>query len=300
MSIFAWSLLFTLATVWGVSFFFNAVILNEFGVLTTVFFRVSIAGIVLAVIYKASKGRFEFRRYWARYLVLGIANNALPFTLIVFAQQHIESGFASVLNSSTPLFGLVLSHFFTRDEKIGISKIFGIGSGIAGGIVLVGAEAFNGFGGSFWGGLLIFVASFSYAVAGILAKRGFKAESSVQTSSGMLLAAAILLLPFTLVIEGVPKTFPSLNTVLAILGFALISTAFAYILYFKLLQVAGVVNLLLVTFLVPVSANILGVLILNEVITWIDASGMALIGLGLIVLDGRLFRLLQKFKHTSG
>ena len=224
------------------------------------------------------------------FLVLGLLNNALPFVLYAYAQLRIESGLASILNATTPLWGVLVAHVFTRDERATPGKVAGVLLGFAGVAVMIGAGA--GLGGEAAAILMCLAATLSYAFAAIYARR-FRALGikPLTVATGQLVGASLLLLPFSVVLERPwDIAAPSLATWGAIAGFALICTSLAYWLYFRLLESAGATNALLVTFLIPVTAILLGALVLGEALDLRHYAGMALIALGLAAIDGRPFR----------
>lgn len=223
---------------------------------------------------------------------MGALNNALPFSLIFWGQTTITSGLASILNATTPLFTVVVAHIFTRDERMTVRKLVGVLAGLAGVAILIGPDL----GGSIWGQIACLAAALSYAFAGIYGRR-FKAlgVQPLQAAAGQLRASAMLILPIMLLAEPA-WPMPSAVTWSAVAGLALLSTALAYVLYFRILAAAGATNLLLVTFLVPVTAILLGAAFLGERLKLRQFAGMALIGLGLAAIDGRILVRLRAAK----
>jgi drug/metabolite transporter (DMT)-like permease len=296
MGLRVWSWLLSLSVLWGGSFFFAKVAIGELGPLTVVFARVALAALALDIVLLAT-GTNSFRRDapWSAYLAMGLLNNVLPFSLIFWGQTQIASGLASILNATTPLFTLVVAHFLTADEKIDPAKVAALLAGFAGVALLIGPELLVG-GASVWGEL---GAAISYAFAGVYGRR-FKTMkiAPVEAAAGQVTASTVLILPIMLAVEQ-PGTLPALpsSTVWAALGgLAMLSTALAYVLYFRILAAAGATNLLLVTFLIPVTAVLLGATVLGERLAPRHFAGMALIGLGLAVTDGRIARLLRPAK----
>jgi len=290
-----WLLLVILALLWGGSFFFAKVALAELGPLTVVFCRVAIAAAALNVVAGvAGQGLWRPGAPWGAFFVMGAINNALPFSLIFWAQTGIASGLASILNATTPLFTVVVAHFFAQDERMGPGKITGALAGLAGVAVLIGAHAGSALGAPLWGQVACLGASLSYALAGIYGRR-FRTMGvpPLQAAAGQVTAAAMLILPIMLMAEppwsmAAPRAG---ETWAALAGLGLLSTALAYVLYFRILAVAGATNLLLVTFLLPVTAVLLGVSILGERFESRHLIGMVLIGLSLAAIDGRLGRI---------
>jgi drug/metabolite transporter (DMT)-like permease len=295
----AWALLVALSILWGGSFFFAKVAIGELGPLTVVFARVALAALALDIVLFATRTN-PFRRHapWPAYLVMGLLNNVLPFSLIFWGQTQIASGLASILNATTPLFTLIVAHFLTADEKIDPGKVTALLAGLAGVALLIGPELLVG-GASVWGELACLGAAVSYAFAGVYGRR-FKTMkiAPIEAAAGQVTASTVLILPIMLAVEQ-PWTLPALPSPtvwVALGGLALLSTALAYVLYFRILAAAGATNLLLVTFLIPVTAILLGAAVLGERLAPRHFAGMALIGIGLAVIDGRIARLLRPAK----
>jgi drug/metabolite transporter (DMT)-like permease len=291
-----WLLLMTLSILWGGSFFFSEVALAELGPLTVVLGRVGFAALALVgFVYLAGHRLPSAPGLWGAFLVMGALNNLIPFSLIVWAQVAIDSGLAAILNATTPLFTVVLAHYLTRDERMTRGRFAGVVFGIAGVAVLVGPEALGQLGaeGLSTAGLAqlaVLGAACCYGCAGIYGRR-FQGLPPVVAAAGMVTCSAVLTLPLALVVERPWQIDPGALTWAALLGLALLSTALAYVIYFRILASAGATNLLLVTFLIPVSALILGVVVLGERPAPSAFAGLALIFAGLAAVDGRLLRL---------
>ncbi len=287
-----WFWLLSLSVLWGGSFFFAKVAIAELGPFTVVFVRVGLAALALNLVL-AGTDRSPFRREtpWRAFLVMGLLNNALPFSLIFWGQREIASGLAAILNATTPLFTVLVAHALTRDEKITRLKLGALLAGLAGVTVLIGPSfVFNAASGVN-GQLACLAAALSYAFAGIWGRR-FQAMgvAPIEAAAGQVTASTLLILPIMLLVDR-PWTlaaFPSFGVCLALISLALLSTALAYVLYFRILAAAGATNLLLVTFLIPVSAILLGSAFLGERLEPRHFAGMALIGLGLALIDGRI------------
>lgn len=290
MGLQEWGLLLLLAGLWGGSFLFVAIGLEAFGPLTLVALRVGLAALMLLVLVWASGGAMPRDwRIWGSFLVMGLLNNVVPFGLITWGQQAIESGLASILNATTPLFTVLLAHFLTRDEPAGPRRLLGVAVGFGGVVVLLGPASLSGLGARDWGQLAVLGAALSYALAGIFGRR-LTALPSLVAAAGMLTASSAVSLPAALILEGLPQTLPNGHVLLSVLALALISTAMAYLVYFRLLARAGAGNLLLVTFLIPPSALILGVLVLGETVDARSLFGVGFIFAGLLLVDGRLLK----------
>lgn len=286
-----WGLLLALAAVWSGSFFFNGLAVRELPVLGVVVARVALGALILlAVLRVAGVALPREGRVWRAFLVMGLLNNAVPFGLIVWGQSHIASGLAAILNATTPLFGVLLAHGLTADERLTPARAAGAVLGFLGVATMLGPEAAAGLGTSVLAQLACLAAALSYALAGLYGRR-FRAMgvAPLATAAGQAIMATVLLGPAMLILDR-PWTLPlpGAATLAALAGLASLSTALAYWMYFRLLATAGATNLLLVTFLVPVGAILLGVLVLGETLAARHLAGMALIGAGLAAIDGRL------------
>ncbi len=286
-----WGLLILLSVRWGGSFFFVELALRDLPTLTIVFTRVTLAALALHLYVLATGQRMPTDlKLWTAFFVMGLINNFIPFSLIVWGQVYIESGLASILNATTPIFAVLLAHFLTQDERMTSNKLAGVILGLAGVIVLIGPESLQGLGSNVWAQLAVISAGVSYAFAGIYGRR-FKGVSTTFTATGMLTGSAVMMLPVALIFDRPWTLQPSTLSVVGIIALALLSTAAAYLIYFYILSKAGATNVLLVTLLIPASAILLGVVVLGEQLHWTAYTGMVLIFLGLLAVDGRLFRL---------
>ena len=293
MTLGEWGLLGLLALVWGGSFFFNGVAVTRLPVLTIVATRVVIGGAILYLLLRARGERMPVeRRVWVAFLGMGLLNNALPFSLLASGQRHVASGVASILIAATPLVTMVLAHFLTRDEKLTGRKLAGVASGLAGVAVMIGGDRL---GGDLAAEAMILAAALSYALAAIYGRRlGGMGVSAMASATGQAACACLLLVPLAVVDRPWGLPAPGWGAVGAVLGLAVLSTALAYVIYFRLLATAGATNLLLVNFLVPVSAILLGTLFLGETLAPRHLAGMALIALGLAAMDGRAWEWARK------
>jgi drug/metabolite transporter (DMT)-like permease len=289
----AWAMLVALSILWGGSFFFAKVALAELPPLTLVCLRVAGAAAALLVAVRLT-GAGMPAALWAPFAAMGLINNALPFGLIFWGQTAIASSLAAILNATTPLFAIVLAHVLTRDERLTAPRLAGVACGVAGVAVMIGRDALAGIGTHVAAQFAVLAAALSYAFAGIYGRR-FCGEEPLVIAAGQTTAAAGMLLPLALALER-PWTLaaPGAATLAAVAGLALLSTALAYVLYFKILGVAGATNLLLVTLLIPVSALLLGSLVLGEAIGAGQLTGMALILAGLAIIDGRVVAVVRR------
>ena len=287
-----WLLLVLLSIVWGGSFFFAKIAVAELPPLTIVLARVAIAASALHLLMLAMGLRMPGDvSLWRDFLIMGLLNNAIPFSLIFWGQQEIASGLASILNATTPLFTVLVAQGFTADEKATPAKLIGVGLGLTGVALMIGLDLLSGFGSHLLAELAVLAAALSYAFAGVFGRR-FRGLPPLVVAAGQLTGSSALILPLALLVDR-PwlGAAPSLGVWAALIGLALLSTALAYVIFFRILARAGATNLLLVTFLIPVSAVLLGLLFLDEAVSLHQLLGMLLIGSGLAVIDGRLLRL---------
>lgn len=287
-------MLLLLSIIWGGSFFFIAVALRVYEPFTVVAMRLAPAALVLwiAVLISGRRIPLSWSAWWP-FFVMGMLNTAIPHSLIVWGQTEIESGLAAILNATTPLFTIVVAHLFTRDEKMSAGKVAGVTVGIAGVAVLIGPELLGGLTAGGLGRFAILGATLSYGFAAVFGRR-FGGQSPMITAAGQLTCSSIVMVPFALFVE-TPLAQPfDWGAVTAVLALSLVSTAFAYVLYFKILAASGATNIALVTFLVPVGAIALGAMFLDERLTWLTFVGFGLILLGLAAVDGRLFSRLRR------
>jgi drug/metabolite transporter (DMT)-like permease len=212
-------------------------------------------------------------RSWA------LLNNLVPFTLIAWGQTHIDSGLASIINATTPLFTVLVAHVLTADERMTAGRLAGVALGLAGVVVLIGPSAPGGVGAGVAGELAVLAAAVSYAFAGVYGRRLGGLPPAVA-AAGMLICSSVMVAPLALAVDGLPQAVPAPSVLAAILAIAVLSTALAYILYFRILAAAGATNLLLVTFLIPVTAILFGVVLLGERLGLSALAGMALIFAG--------------------
>ncbi|KPB00597.1 ABC transporter permease [Ahrensia marina] len=293
MTTVEWFMLIGLSVIFGGSFFFTGVIVQDLPPKTIVFFRVLIAALALHFFMIVTGRKMPWNgTIWAAFFAMGLINNVIPFSLIVWGQTQIASGVASILNATTPLFTVMIAHALTADEKLSPSRITGVIIGFIGVAVMIG-------GGAIADGMITALAQFacigaaiSYGFAGVFGRR-FKrmAVSPYAVATGQVTASTVIMFPLMLLFDQ-PWTLaaPSLQSIFALLALGLISTAFAYILFFKILDGAGATNLSLVTFLVPVSAIFLGIVFLGEILLPRHLAGLALIIAGLVCVDGRVFK----------
>ena len=290
-----WLLLLTLGALWGGSYFFGKVALAQLGPFSVAVGRLGLAAVVLHMVVRIARpGLPRTWRAWRAFWVLGLLNNVVPMSLILWGQTRIGSGLAAILNASTPLFTVLLAHCFTRDERLTSAKLAGVLFGLGGVAVMIGPAALGGARGHLLAQLAMLGAAISYACAGIFGRR-FAGTPPLATATGQVTASSLTLLPLALLVDR-PWLFPlpGVRAWGAVVGLAVLCTALAYVIYFHILASAGASNLLLVTLLMPVNAVLLGVTFLGEHIEARQATGMVLIAAGLAVIDGRLLALVRR------
>jgi drug/metabolite transporter (DMT)-like permease len=285
-----WSLLGVLSVLWGGSFFFTGVSLQELPPLTIVFLRVALAAIILLPVLLAYRTRFpESPSGWKPFFVLALLNNVLPFSLIVVGQTYIPSGLASVLNATTPLF-TVLVMVAAGDEKLYARRVAGVIVGLIGVIVLHG-QSLDLEAGQSVGILLCLAAAFFYGLAALYARRKLLNSPPLATAAFQLTASSLVMAVVAAAVERPWQLpLPGVATWLAIVGSAALSTALAYIIFFRILRRAGSTNVMLVTLLIPVTAILLGYLVLGEAISLREIVGAVVIGSALLIIDGRMLQ----------
>ena len=294
-----WSLLGVLSILWGGSFFFNGVVLREVPPLTVVLLRVALASLILLPLLWVYRIRFPTGfSGWRPFIAIGLLNNVLPFSLIVVGQTYIPSGLASILNATTPLFTVVVMAA-AGEERLHARRIAGVMTGLIGVIILHG----GGFGGKNLGlesgqgiGILLCLAgAFSYGLSALLARRVLSNSPPLGTATFQLLASTVMMI----VVAGFGERpwqlpMPGPTTWLAVIGLAALSTALAYIVFFQILRRSGATNVMLVTLLIPVTAILLGYLLLGEQISSREMLGALVIGSALLLIDGRVLEMFRR------
>jgi drug/metabolite transporter (DMT)-like permease len=291
----SWALLLALAILWSLSFIFIKVAGEEIPVFTLVLVRVGIAALALHVFVLATGRQYPGDlRMLLRYGVMGVLNNVLPFALIVYATVSLGAGAASILNATSPIFALLVAHVATDNEKVTPAKLIGILLGLVGVAAMVGPDAIAGVQTELVAAAAMLLASFFYGVAAVFG-RSFRAVDATVSATSQLTASTLILLPIALIVDrpwSLP--LPSTTVISSALALAILSTSVAYVIFYELIRRAGATNTILVTLLIPVGGMFLGWALLSEPFTPAEAAGMLLIGLGLAVIDGRLFRRLRR------
>lgn len=285
-----WARLLFLSMIWGSSFFLIGIAVDHLPVLTIVALRVSIAAAVLwaAVRLSGKKMPRELRK-WRMFLIMGLLNNVGPFTLIVWGQTQIPSGLASILNATTPLWTVLVAAMLIPDEPPSLRKLGGVILGLGGVAVMIGLDSIAGHGMPVLPQIAVLCAAIGYAFSGAYG-RNFAREhiDPIVSAAGMLTASSLILVPLALLTEGLPDAVVPATSWLAVTALGVVCTGYAYVLFFGILARAGATNISLVTFLVPVSAILLGWMFLAERLGFANAVGIAMIAGGLVLIDGRI------------
>ncbi|WP_425050735.1 DMT family transporter [Psychromarinibacter sp. S121] len=294
----AWAELALLALIWGGIFLSVRVALDEIGVATVVAHRVFWAalilwGVVLVRGLEIPKGW----RTWGAFLMMGILNNALPYALMAWGQLHIESGLTSILNAATALFGVAVAAAVFRDERLTARRVAGVAIGFAGVVLAIGPEALLRFDLRSLGQIAVLGGAFSYALAGAWGRKTLSHLPPLTAAAGMLTGAALFAVPAAFWLDGAPQASLAPRTFAALAYAAVIGTAFAYLLYFRVLAMAGSGNLLLTTLLIPPVAILLGAWVLDETLPRRALAGFLVLAAGLAILDGRVLRMARRPQH---
>ncbi|MEZ5715137.1 MAG: DMT family transporter [Paracoccaceae bacterium] len=294
LSPLAWALLLTLALIWGGIFPVGKIALREVGPVTIVAQRTFWAALFLwAVVAWRGQPLPRSPRIWIGFAGMGVINNLLPFSLIFWGQQHIEAGLAAILNGSTAIFGVLTAAIFLPDERLTRAKIVGVVLGFLGVATVIGLDHLRDFNIRSLAQLALLAAAFSYALAGVWARKMLGGVQSDLAAAGMLSFAALFAWPVAWIFEA-PPSLDYTPLTLALLAYAALpGTAIAFMLYYRVLALAGSSNLLLVTLLVAPCAIVISAVALGETLAPQAFAGFALIAAGLVVIDGRLLKRLK-------
>ncbi len=290
----AWAELTILSLIWGASFLSIRIALNEIGPLTAVAHRTVWAMLILWTYVIAARLPLpKTPRIWGAFLVMGLLNNVIPFSLMAWGQLHIETGLTSILNAATAIFGVIAAALFFADERLTARKAIGVTLGFFGVATAIGLSALTQFDIRSLGQLAVIGGTISYALAGVWARKMLGGLTPQMAAAGMLTGSSLITLPAAWIIEGPINLQLTPQTWAAIAYYAIIATAVAYLLYYRVLAMAGSGNLMLCTLLVAPVAIILGALVLGEALPLRAYAGFGLLALGLIILDGRLLKPIQ-------
>ena len=290
----AWAEMLVLALIWGGSFLSIRIALDEISPLMSVAHRVTWAMLVLWVVVAVMRIPLPRNsRIWFIFLVMGLLNNVIPFGLMAWGQLHIESGLTSILNAFTAVVGVVMAALFFSDERLMPRKIIGVVLGFFGVAVAIGLENFKNFDLRSLAQLAVIGGTVAYAVAGVWARKNLVGMPPQLAAAGMLTGATVIMLPLVYFVEGLPTFDLQPQTLVAIGYYAVIATAAAYLLYYRVLAMAGSGNLMLVTLLVAPVAITLGAVVLGEKLSANALIGFVILAVGLIILDGRAWKALR-------
>jgi len=296
----AWGLMGLLAILWGCSFPATRAALGEVGVLTTVAFRVGEGALALwIVIFLRGLPVRGGWRIVAVFAVMGVLNNVLPWSLIVWGQSHIASGLAAILNASTAIFTVSLAALILPDERLTTRKSLGVLLGLAGVIMVMGISALRSLDLTSLGQIAVLAASVSYGCAGVFARRFLSGQPPEVAAAGMLTASSSVMIPAALWFEGAPRLDYHPTTWVALLYLGFIGSALAFLCYYRALRLAGAGNVSLVTLMIAPVSVVLGALIFDESLSLSDYGGFLLLAAGLLVIDGRLFRRFAKPQESA-
>ena len=289
-----WLLVISLGIIWGSSFLFVEILLNNINPWMIVFLRVSIASIILIsfCVYKNINLNLKLNDYY-NISVMSLLNNVIPFLLIVYGQKTTTGGLASIINSSTAFFSIILASILISDEKLNFSRIIGVIIGVVGVIITIGYDNLIELNEEGIGPYYILLATISYSFAGIWAKVKMKNISSLLSATGMTSISAILLFPIVMIYHQEQFYLIDQMVFKNAMLYALCCSVFAYLIYFKILETTGAGNLLICTIIVPASAFILNYVVLGEQILSKEIFGIIIISIGLIILDGRILNYLK-------
>lgn len=284
----AWAELLLLGLIWGASFLAIRIALDEVPVVTAVLHRTFWAALLLWLVVWASRIALpRDPRIWGAFLVMGLLNNVIPFGLMAWGQLHIETGLTSILNASTAIFGVLVAAAVFADERLTPRRLLGVSIGFAGVVVTIGPEHLTRFDPRSTAQLAVLAGTLSYALAGAWARARLSGLPPQLAAAGMLTGSSLILLPAALLIDG-PVTLSLQPVTWAAIGYyALVATAGAYLLYYRVLAMAGAGNLMLVTLVIPPVAIGLGAWIRSEALPANAFGGLALLALGLVLLNHR-------------
>lgn len=275
-----------LVALWGTSFMFTAISVRTVDPVAIVFYRLALGAVVLSLVVYARGDSLPLEwRVWAGFLVMAIVGNALPFFLISWGQQTVDSGVAGMIMAIMPLLTMVFAHYFVDGETLNRFKLIGFTLGISGVILLLG-PVFEGGGREFWSGLAIFTAASCYAVNSILIKR-LPRFSPMVGACGVLLMASLVMFPFWLIV-GYEDNNISQSSMFSVIWLGIGPTGIATIILFAVIDRAGPTFLSTINYLIPVVAFLCGAWLLAEPVTWLNFVALAAILGGIAITRVRV------------
>jgi drug/metabolite transporter (DMT)-like permease len=278
------ALLLALSTLWGASYAFIKIGVETIPPVTLIAARTLIAGAILVAVLRLRGLRLPSdRQIWARFLFQACQNSVVPFTLIAWAEQTTDAGVATILNSTSPIFAFLLTALITRHEAVTSRKLLGVSAGLIGTCLIVGVEAFGGFGHELWAQLAIVAATICYAGAAIFGKN-FQGLDPMMPAAGSLICGAAILIPTSFIIDRPWTLAPSASSVLALFALSVFSTALAFVIYFRLVQTLGSVGTTAQAYLRAPIGVAIGVLFLGETLSSTAWLGLACVVAGVIAM----------------
>ncbi len=292
--------LLLLASLWGPSFLFIKVAGRDIPPLTMTAARVSIAAVLLYFVLKLQGGKLShIQKMWKHFALAGFVGNALPFTLFNWGEIHIDSGLASILNGTTPLFTILIAHFFTQDDRLTPKKIIGSVIGFSGLVLLVAPALMDGIKAGSLGLLAVTTAALCYGANIVYTRKFFRGMPKYVAPIGQLGFAALIMLPLSLIVEKPYElALPSWPALGSLVALAIFGTSIAFVVYYRIMEFTPASALSMVTYLVPIFGIILGVTLLNEQLAWNAYIGCAFILFGVMIVNGfiQIGTLLPKFR----
>lgn len=297
----AWLELITLGLIWGASFLAIRIALDEVTFLWTVVHRVGWAALILwAVVRWKGIPLPRSSGIWGAFLIMGCLNNVIPFSLMAWGQLHIESGLTSILNASTAVFGVIVAAIVFPDERLTLRRGAGVMIGFFGVATAIGLGALLDLDLRSLAQLAVLGGAVSYAFASAWARSTLSGLPPTLAAAGMLTGSTLIMLPLAWTVEGPPDLTLEPRTILAIAYYSVMATAVAYLLFYRVLAMAGAGNLMLSTLIIPPIAIVLGAIFLGEALEIRALLGLVILVLGLLILDGRILRLGNKGTNKTG
>lgn len=290
-------LLLLLSSLWGPSFLFIKVAVEHVEPFTITVFRVGIAALLLYTVLKFKKINLpEFGKIWKHFAVMAVFGSGLPFALFNIGEQYVSSSLAAILNGTVPLFTLIIAHFATKNDRLTKAKFYGAIIGFVGLLILV-APSLIGVKATFLGIIAILAATTSYAIGFVYSKKHIIGIKPLVASTSQLFLATLFLLPLSLIFENPSSIISAPNkAILSILGLSILGTAFAFIIFYKIIEVTSATYLSMVNYIVPIFGVILGIVVLGERLSWNSALGCLVILIGVMIANGIFAKI--KFRNN--
>lgn len=294
-------LLLFLASLWGPSFLFIKVAVEDIPPLTLVVGRAGIAAVVLyTVLRMQGRNLPKFGLVWKHFVVMAFVQHAVPFTLFNWGEQHISSALAAILNGTTPLFTIILAHLLVQDDRMNPAKVMGVFVGFGGLLLLIGPSLFNGVQVTTWGLVAVTIAAASYGVAIVYSRLNLRGQPPLVAPAAQLTLAALIMLPLSLFLErpfSLPT--PSWAALGSLFSLATLGTALAFVVYYYLIERVSATYVSMVTYMVPVIGLVLGVIVLNEQLRWNAYVGCILILIGVMIVNGKFDKTLTWWRRPG-